>query len=631
MKKQFSWRRLAVVLLDLSVVGLSFLGAFFFRFGPHAMPGQWALCRGPLLLTMAVYMGCFHFASLYGGVFYFSSFDDSIRVVKAVAVGGLISGAAILFFLQGQFPRSVLIMQPLLALLGVGGVRFLIRASKIYFNRPRLYPGKAQSVLIIGAGELGESLLRQIQKTSEPRYRVVGFIDDNPEKIRRHIHGVKVLGSRKRLPEILDRQHVDEIIIAIASRRAELVRAVVESLGEREHRPVLKIAPSLPEILQNHSKSTALRRVKPADLLNRDVVQLDLPRILDQVSGKTVLVSGAGGTIGSELCRQILRFNPARLVLVENHATALFYAEAELRRKAQGAQVVATLGDIRDQALMEKIFQQYKPHVVLHAAAHKHVHQLEVNVYDGISNNVLGTHYLAQAAVRHGAEVFLLISTDKAVRPASVMGATKRVAEIIVRRFAKKNTKTRFIAVRFGNVLGSSGSAFRIFREQIENGGPVTVSHPDVQRYFMTVEEAVQLILQAVAMAAGGEIFVLKMGTPVRILDMAKDLIRLSGLTPDKDIPIVFTGLKQGEKMEEELTESPSACDASEHPSIMILRPDDEIPEDLEKRIMDLEILSRTAGQAQLVQELSRLVPTFTPASAHLPDGAAARRPGAKT
>jgi len=612
-------RRLFVVFLDVSAVSLSLILAFLFRFGLHGMALEWPLCRGVLPFIAAIYLASFYLFSLYGGVFYFSSFEDSIRIVKAVAAGGLVSAAAVLFFRQGQFPRAVLLLHPILTLFGLGAVRLSIRAAKIHFNRPRPYPGKASSVLIVGAGELGESLLRQIKKAKDSRYHLVGFIDDDPAKLGRHIHGVKVLGDRKRLPQILERQHVDEIIIAVASRRAELVRAIIESLGEREQRPELKIAPSLPEVLQNHSKSTALRRVKPSDLLNRDVVRLDLPRILDQVSGKTVLVSGAGGTIGSELCRQILRFNPAKLILLENHATALFYAEAELRRKAHGAQIIPALGDVRDQALVENIFQQYKPHLVLHAAAHKHVHQLETNVYEGISNNILGTHYLAQAAARHQAETFLLISTDKAVRPASVMGVTKRVAEIIVRHFAKKSAQTRFIAVRFGNVLGSSGSAFRIFREQIENGGPVTVSHPDVQRYFMTVEEAVQLILQAVSMAKGGEIFVLKMGTPVRILDMAKDLIRLSGLAPDKDIHIVFTGLKQGEKLEEELIENPSTCDTSEHPSIMILRPEDGIPPDLEKHIMDLEILSRAASQARLIQELRRLAPTFTPASAHLP------------
>ncbi|MHB2025418.1 MAG: polysaccharide biosynthesis protein [Elusimicrobiota bacterium] len=616
-------RRLAVISLDFCVVSSSFLGAFLFRFGLHGMALEWPLCKILLPFTAAAYLACFYLFSLYGGVFYFSSFEDSVRIVKAVAAGGVISAAAILFFKQGQFPRSVLVLQPLLALLGVGAVRFAIRAGKIHFNRPRPYPGRTRSVLIVGAGELGESLLRQIQKTSAPRYHVVGFIDDNPEKIGRHIHGVKVLGNRRRLPEILDKRQVDEIVIAIAARRAEVVRAVVESLGDREPRPELKIAPSLPEILQNHSKGTALRRVKPADLLNRDVVELDLPRIAERLFGKTVLISGAGGTIGSELCRQVLQFNPAKLVLVENHATALFYAEAGLRRKAHGARIVPALGDIRDQALLEKVFKEHRPHVVLHAAAHKHVHQLETNVYEGVSNNILGTYYLAAAAARHGAEVFLLISTDKAVRPASVMGATKRVAEIIVRHFARKSPQTRFIAVRFGNVLGSSGSAFRIFREQIETGGPVTVSHPDVQRYFMTVEEAAQLILQAVAMANGGEIFVLKMGAPVRILDMAKDLIRLSGLIPDKDIPIVITGLKQGEKINEELVENPDDCDDSGHPSILVLRPDDGNLDGVDQKILDLEITSRAAGPSRLVGELKNMVPTFTPAQTHLQDAPA--------
>ena len=340
-------------------------------------------------------------------------------------------------------------------------------------------------------------------------------------------------------------------------------------------------------------------------------------RIAHALKGKAVLVTGAGGTIGSELSRRVLQYHPRKLMLIESHATSLFHAESELRGMAEGTEIIPILGDIRDQALLDRVFREHKPAVVLHAAAHKHVHQLESNVHEGVGNNILGTYYVARAAHKHEAEVFLLVSTDKAVRPSCVMGATKRVAEFIVRSFAARGGRTRFVAVRFGNVLGSSGSVLEIFQEQIANGGPITVTDPAVTRYFMTVEEAAQLILQAASMALGGEIFILKMGTPVKILEMAKNLILLCGLEPDKDIEIRFTGLKQGEKMDEELIEDLGSCDESEHPSIMVLRPDGAAVTDIQSRIVDLEILSRPACAKALVEKLRELTPTFVPAAAH--------------
>lgn len=302
---------------------------------------------------------------------------------------------------------------------------------------------------------------------------------------------------------------------------------------------------------------------------------------------------------------------------MEGHATSLFYAESEMRGIAGSTEIVPILGDIRDQALIDRVFKAHSPTMVLHAAAHKHVHQLEFNVHEGVANNILGTYYVARAAHKHGAEVFLLVSTDKAVRPSCVMGATKRVAEFIVKSFSVNRSSTRFVAVRFGNVLGSSGSVLEIFQQQIAKGGPITVTHPDVTRYFMTVEEAAQLILQAAAMARGGEIFVLKMGTPVKILEMAKNLILLSGLEPEKDIEIRITGLKQGEKMDEELVEDPARCDDSEHSSIMIVRPEPSEVLDIESRVLDIEILTRTAGAGTLVAKLQELTPTFSPAAQH--------------
>ena len=615
-RTHLSFKRLCVVFLDIAVVSGAYFFAFLLRFDFQLNPDNLSVFRDtlPYLLT---YPLAFQVFSLYRGIYYFSSFSDLINITRAVAVAGVSTAVAVLFVRQGQFPRSVLLLHPILTFLGVGGVRFGIRLLKSHLNMPRNYSGKYRHVLLIGAGDLGESLLRQMNRTKAPCYKVIGFIDDDQGMWGRHIHGLPVFGGIRVLGSVLERHQIDEIVIAIGSRRGEIVRFVVETLRDRPLKPELKIAPSLEEMLKAPHAGTTLRRVRPADLLNREVVKLDMLRIAFSLKGKTILVTGAGGTIGSELSRQVLQYHPKKVVLIESHATSLFYAESELQQIAEGAEIIPILGDIRDQALIDRVFREHKPAAVLHAAAHKHVHQLEFNVHEGVGNNILGTYYVARAAHKHEAEVFLLVSTDKAVRPSCVMGATKRVAEFIVKSFANRGSRTRFVAVRFGNVLGSSGSVLEIFQQQIAKGGPITVTDPAVTRYFMTVEEAAQLILQAASMARGGEIFVLKMGTPVKILDMAKNLILLSGLEPDKDIEIRFTGLKQGEKLDEELVEDPGSCDESEHPSIMILRTAGAAVTALDGRVADLELLCRTANAKTLVQKLQELTPTFAPAPAH--------------
>jgi FlaA1/EpsC-like NDP-sugar epimerase len=615
-KSDLSFRRFSVVLMDIAVVAGAYIFAFLLRFDLQLSPVSLLIIRQTFPFV-AIYLAAFWAFSLYRGIYYFSSFSDLLNITKAVAVAGVLTASGILFFRQGLFPRSVLLLHPILTFLGVGGVRFGIRLMKNYLNMPRNYGGKQRHVLLIGAGDMGESLMRQMLKTAEPCYKVVGFLDDDRGMWGRRIHGFSVFGGISSLSGVLARHHVDEVVIAIGSRRGEIVRQVIDMLRDMPQKPELRIAPSLNEMLLAHQAGISPRRVRPADLLNRDLVRLDMARIALALKGRAILVTGAGGTIGSELCRQVLQYHPRKIILVESHATSLFYAESELRTIAEGVEIVPILGDIRDQSLIERIFKEHKPAVVMHAAAHKHVHQLEFNVQEGVGNNILGTYYVARAAHNHEAEVFLLISTDKAVRPSSVMGATKRAAEFIVRNFAKRGGRTRFVAVRFGNVLGSSGSVLEIFQEQIAKGGAISVTHPEVTRYFMTVEEAVQLILQAASMALGGEIFVLKMGTPVKILDMAKNLILLSGLEPGKDIEIRFTGLKQGEKLDEELVEDVTTCDESEHPAIMVLRPEGSPVADMEERILELGTLSRTASSKELVEKMMTLMPTFSPAPAH--------------
>ncbi|MFC1678593.1 polysaccharide biosynthesis protein [Elusimicrobiota bacterium] len=601
-------------MFDCLAILFAFLFAFLLRFDFHISPDYLNIIVQTLPFVLVTYVLSARFFSLYGGIFYFSSFSDLVNITKAVASGGLISAALIMFIRQGQFPRSVLILHPILTFLGICGIRFGIRLVKTHFRLKGLPSGDSGNVLIMGAGELGESLVRQIQKTPESGYNVVGILDDDRAKWGMRLHGCRILGSVSSLSDVLRKHEVDVIIIAIASQRGKLVRSVVETLKDVTPRPELKIAPALDEMLKPHASDVSLRKVKPSDLLNRGEVHLNQQKIARKLERKCVLVSGAGGTIGSELCRQALRYQPEKIILLENHATSLFYRDDELRRKDHGTAIVSVLGDVRDQGLLERVFKEHNPQVVLHAAAHKHVHQLEFNIPEALSNNVIGTYHLAKAAVAHGAETFLLVSTDKAVRPASVMGATKRLAEKIIQGLAE-NSKTRFTAVRFGNVLGSSGSVLKIFQEQIARGGPITVTHASATRYFMTVEESVGLILQAVSMAKGGEIFVLKMGTPVRIIDMAQNLILLSGLEIGKDIEIRITGLKQGEKLDEELMEDPAGVSDSEHPDIFLLGATEPPKSDLEKRILDLEILCRGTDIPAMLAKLQEFVATFNPAS----------------
>lgn len=603
-------------LLDALAVAAAFLAAFLIRFDLRLEPENVAIIRGTIGIAVAAYAASAVWFGLYRSLYHYASVADHLNIVKAVAAGAAAVAAAVLFVRQGQFPRSVLILHPLLAFLGIAALRLAVRLARDAMKRRHLALDGVKSVLVFGAGDLGEGLVRSLQRESRAAYRIVGFVDDDPHKQGMHVHGVRVLGTRSDLPRLLATFDVDELVVAIAARRGELVRAVMDQLRGLPSPPEVKVAPSVEEMLAGPRDGAGIRPVDPADLLNRAEIRLDAERIGRSIRGRTVLVTGAGGTIGLELCRQVLKYGPAKLVILESHATSLFYAEGELRGLAKGAALDAVLGDVRDEALVERVVGAHRPHVVLHAAAHKHVHQLETNVHEGITCNVLGTWNVARAADRHGAEVFLLISTDKAVKPRSVMGATKRVAELLVRGLARAS-RTRFTGVRFGNVLGSSGSVLRIFQSQIANGGPVTVTDERATRYFMTVEESVGLILQAVSMAKGGEVFVLKMGTPVRILDMAKSLILLSGLEPGKDIEIRITGLKQGEKLDEELAEDPSEMTASEHPDITLLKPDPGDAEVTPAIVDELRALAATRDPAPVIARLRQLIPTFSPDPAH--------------
>lgn len=615
-KKGVSRRRLAVVLGDLLVAAAAYTAAYLLRFD-FSWEGYYsAVFLKTIPAVMFSYLMASYYFGLNRGLRHYASFGDILNVAKAAYSAALVQAAFILFVTQGRFPRSILVMTPMLTLGGVAVAHAFVRYAKELFQGRGASALPTRTAVIVGAGDLGELVYRQMRTEEDVNYRITAFFDEDAEKWGMRLHGVPVVGSVSKLAAFLGRNAVDEVVVAVASARGQSVSAVAEATRTLAKRPVIKIAPSLDEMLRSPSAGANPRKVQPADLLNRKEVRLDLARIARSIEGKTVLVTGAGGTIGGELCRQAIAYRPRTIVLVDTHATALFYREMELREKMPTVKVVPVLGSVRDQDLLDRTFKAYKPQVVFHAAAHKHVLQLESNVQEGVANNTLGTYKVAAAADKHGAEVFLLISTDKAVRPSCVMGATKRAAEIVVTDFARRS-KTRFVAVRFGNVLGSSGSVLKIFQEQIELGRPITITHPDVTRFFMTVEEAVGLVLQTGAMARGGEVFVLKMGAPVRIMDMARNLILLSGLEPGRDVEIRITGLKTGEKMAEELVEDPAGQEESEHPEIMVLRSENGRIDDLSEKVLELELASRGSDKALMMRRLSEFVPTFTADAAH--------------
>ncbi len=602
-----SRRRLVVITVDVAAVLAAYALAFFLRFDfdLDAYYFDCLIVTAPFALM--TYLPIAYCLGVKRGLEYSASFGDEADVLKAASLSALLLSLIFIPATHAKFPRSVLLLWPILSVVAAAGLRACARRAQGYRLLSRRTRGR--TAVIVGVGDLGELVYQSMRSDKSVDYRIAAFFDDDPSKWGMRLHGVTVVGGVPAMTALLARVPVDEIVIAVSRNRGSAVGAVADALQGVGKRPEVRIMPTIDEMLKSPKRADP-RKVLPCDLLNRRVVSLDTESIVRSIEGKVVLVTGAGGTIGGELSRQVVRYKPAKIILLENHATALFYREAELRGSLPEGEVVAMLGDVRDQVLLERIFREERPQIVFHAAAHKHVHQLETNIHEGVSNNLLGTYHLARAADRYGVENFILISTDKAVRPSCVMGATKRAAEIVVSNMAHAS-KTRFAAVRFGNVLGSSGSVLKIFQEQIEKGQPITLTHPDVTRYFMTVEEAVGLVLQASAMAKGGEIFVLKMGEPVRIMDMARKLILLSGLEPGRDIEIRVVGLKPGEKLAEELIEDASGQEQSEHPEILVLRSENKRIEELAIRMSMLEKLRQGAGNGDMIRALSQLVPTF--------------------
>jgi FlaA1/EpsC-like NDP-sugar epimerase len=560
--------RLAVVLHDLGMVWLAWMATNWLRysFEPNPPALSWLTPEvGFVLLAQGLVLW---WTGLYKGLWRFASLPDLWNIIRAGVLGAL--GIAVALFLYNRLatvPRAVLVLYPAVLVVLLGAPRLAYR----YWKDSRfdlIARAPEQRVLVIGAGRAGEALLRELAR--ENRYRPVGLVDDDTTLRGAKVHGVPVLGTVEHLPELAREVAAEMLLIALPSASNAQMQRVVEAC-ESTGVP-FRTVPRLQDVVAGKMGFSELKEVAIEDLLGRDPVQLDWTAIRTGLSGKRVLITGGGGSIGSELCRQVARLGVESLTVLELSEYNLYKIEQELRQEIPDLLIHAVLGDCGDAQVCERVFSLAQPQIVFHAAAYKHVPLLQSQVREAFRNNVLGTQVVAQAADRHGVAVFVLISTDKAVNPSSVMGACKRVAEIFCQNFAAKSA-TRFITVRFGNVLDSAGSVVPLFREQIRNGGPVTVTHPEISRYFMTIPEACQLILQAGVLGAGGEIFALDMGEPVKISYLAEQMIRLANKAPGRDVSIVYTGLRPGEKLFEELFHAQESYQSTRHAKIFLAQP----------------------------------------------------------
>ncbi len=609
-----------VLLGDIALIIVSVLGSFALRLDVGELPYYFpavALMSG---VALALKIPVYYFFGLYRRLWVYASTGELRLITAAVTTASVLtSGVMAILIVTGNvypgMPRSALGIDWLLSLVLIGGSRFALRIlAEPSMTSPA--SGMAKRVLIVGAGDAGALVVRELQKSSQLNLIPVGFLDDDPAKQKHSIYGIKVIGTVPDLAAAIDLHHVAEVIIAIPSAPGRLVRMVNDVC--RLKGIISRTMPGIYELIGGKVSVNRLREVDITDLLRREPVRVNDEAVGAALEGKRVLVTGAGGSIGRELCRQIARRNPAELVLLGHGENSIFEILLELGQDYPDHLLSPVIADVRNPERLAHVFKGHQPQVVFHAAAHKHVPLMEANVVEAITNNVLGTRNVVQTALDHDVERFVLISTDKAVRPASIYGATKRLAEMIVldaaRNISSRSEADRsqraFTVVRFGNVLGSRGSIIPIFKQQISNGGPVTVTHPDMYRFFMTIPEAVYLVLQAASMERGGETFVLNMGQPVRILGLAEDLIRLSGLEPHRDIEIMFSGIRPGEKLTEELWDEGTPLAKTLHPDIFRLENDASPPTfNLPQSIDLLSTLSHSADTEAMIALLDEIIP----------------------
>jgi len=600
-----------VLIGDIALIIVSVLGSFALRLDVGELPFYFPAVLLMSVVALLIKLPVYFFFGLYRRLWIYASTGELRLITAAVTSASVISSSVMLVlnligYVKPGMPRSALGIDWLLSLVLIGGSRFALRilAEQSMTSRAS---GKNKRALIIGAGDAGALVVRELQKSSQLNLTPVGFLDDDPAKQKHAIYGVTVIGTVGDLAASIDLHHIDEVIIAIPSAPGQLVRMVNDVC--RIKGVISRTMPGIYELIGGKVNVSRLREVDITDLLRREPVRVNDEAVGATLAGKRILVTGAGGSIGRELCRQIARRNPAQLVLLGHGENSIFEIFLELQNDYPDLTLSPVIADIRNPERLAQVFKQHQPEVVFHAAAHKHVPLMEVNIVEAITNNILGTRNVVQVALDHNVERLVLISTDKAVRPSSIYGATKRLAEMIVLDTAR-STKRAFTVVRFGNVLGSRGSIIPIFKNQIVNGGPVTITHPDMYRFFMTIPEAVYLVLQAASMENGGETFVLNMGEPVRILDLAEDLIRLSGLEPHRDVEISYTGIRPGEKLTEELWDEGTPLAKTLHPDIFRLENDASSPSlNLPQAIDLLSALSLSADPEAIAALLDELIP----------------------
>ena len=605
---RFKMRWVYLIALDLVTSVLSMYLAFFLRFDGSLPADQLAVFYNLLPFLVVCRVPAFLSFGLYNRFWEYSSLEDILQIGKAVLAGTLlILFSTFMFNRAAMVPRSVLFVDLAALILMMGGVRMAWRLTKE--REYRTQKGEAEHqipVLIMGAGYTGMHLFRHLRSFSN-RYRVLGFIDNDPKKLNSHILGVKVLGNHKDIPDLKDELNFQEVLIAINTIDGEGLSRIVEICQSCHVK--CKTVSSIFDLSTQKPHISQIRNIEITDLLGREPVSLDLSLIKNLVAGKRVLITGAGGSIGSELCRQLLEHEPEAMIMIDRGENYLYNLNMELAGTPSSTQRHHYFGSVTHGPNLESIFARHRPHLVFHAAAHKHVPLMETNVEEAIFNNVLGTQMTADISEKYEVEKFILVSTDKVVRPTSVMGMTKKIAEKYI-QYKGKQSPSQFMTVRFGNVLGSNGSVVPLFQKQIENGGPVTVTHPDMERYFMLIPEAVQLILQAAALGAGGEIFLLEMGKPVKLMELAEKMIRLLGYIPHENMEIKITGIRPGEKLFEELIDSGEEVLPTVHNKIKRLKSNIQPPQDFTKKLEELYKLLPSLDNESLKTKLFDFIAT---------------------
>lgn len=602
--------KIKFILGDIILINLSYILALYIRLESINAPkfGMYfdLYLKSAIVITI-VKLIVFNFFNMYNTLWKYASIKELKNIVIAIVLSNTMV-ISLLVISGKSFPRAVYLIVPLLEMFLIGGVRFSYRM----FDKNNLFErfkySNKKRILIIGAGDAGAMVIRELKNHEKLNSEAVAIIDDDMSKRGNVISGIKVVGGKNDIISISEKYSIDEIIIAMPSASKEEIKEILDICKETKCK--LKILPGIYELIDEKVNITKLRDVEISDVLGREEIKVDLEKICSYITDKTVMITGAGGSIGSELCRQIVNFRPKRLILLDIYENSVYDVQMELNRNYPDLNLQVYIGSIRDRERLEEIFLMEAPQVIFHAAAHKHVPLMEDSPKEAIKNNTFGTLNLAQLSDKYKLERFVMISTDKAVNPTNIMGASKRLCEMIIQSI-NVASKTEFVAVRFGNVLGSNGSVIPLFQKQIEEGGPVTVTHPDIIRYFMTISEAVQLVIQAGSMAKGGEVFVLDMGEPVRIMDLAKDVIRLSGLEPDVDIDIKITGLRPGEKLIEELLLEEEGLFNTSHNKIFVGQPTFIDYELLLKSLDELKNLMDAGDLEKMISKVKAIVPTY--------------------